>query len=957
MKRWNGWGDETVAYPLTGAARDYLRDEIGEGEIIPDARLEDVLARIPEANLPAGPGIATDREDRLRHARGQSLPDWVGMTIAGFKKVIDTPISGILTIIFPRAWYKRIMSLTALLSHWRSEPELARDIAEWREIPERQPQYARFPAGLHPAMASTIQDLGYHSLYSHQLKTWQLVNAGENPVIVTGTASGKTLAYNIPVIERLLRDPAARALYIFPTKALAQDQLRELYRLVESVKSKSDSLQFSIPVGVYDGDTPVHTRPAIRSNARLVISNPDMIHAGILPHHTQWAAFFENLQIIVLDEMHIYRGVFGSHVANVIRRLKRIAGFYGAKPQFVLTTATIANPAELATRLVEEPVTLVDEDGSSRGSKHFLVYNPPVVNRDLGIRRSALLESVRLAEDLLKFGVQTIIFGRSRRSIEIILSYLRQVSGDDSTETIRGYRSGYLPQERREIELGLRQGKVRAVVATNALELGIDIGGMGASLLVGYPGTIASTWQQAGRAGRSKDTSLTILVATANPLDQFLAHHPEYFFSRSPEQGLINPDNLLILLNHLRCAVFELPFKSDEPFGEVSGEKVGEFLEFLEDAETVHESRGKYFWMADAYPAEGVSLRSASPDRVLLQNADGEKVFIIGEIDLESAHRMVHPGAVYIHEAQTYFVEGLDLEQKVAALRPTEVDYYTEPRVDTTIRLIQTLQEKDRKVDSQIIATIAHGEIAVTSQVTGYRKVKWYTHEQLGMAELSLPPTQLNTTGYWLALSEESIEKLRAQNLWTGDPIRYGPNWLSQKERARARDGYRCQVCQRPEDGRAHDVHHKIPFRRFSNYLEANRLDNLVTLCPACHQRAEAAVRMRSGLAGVSYVLGNLAPFFLMCDSRDLGVQSDPKSPLTDGRPTVVLYDLVPAGIGFSQSLYESHDDLILRAYELVVDCECADGCPSCTGPAGESGDGGKIESLAILKCLLGLDP
>jgi DEAD/DEAH box helicase domain-containing protein len=687
-----------------------------------------------------------------------------------------------------------------------------------------------------------------------------------------------------------------------------------------------------------------------------------MLHTGILPHHTRWVEFLSNLQFVVIDEVHAYRGVFGSHVANVIRRLKRVARFYGAAPQFILTSATIANPEELAERLIEEPVVLVDGDGSARGTRHFVLYNPPLVDRELGIRRSALLESVRLAQDLLQYDVQTIIFGRARRTVELILTYLRQSdlppssSGLKTTghnhhrlpDSVRGYRSGYLPGMRREIERGLRQGEVRAVVATNALELGIDIGGMGASVLAGYPGTIAATWQQAGRAGRGSEASLAVLVTTASPLDQFLAKHPEYFFDRSPEHALINPDNLLILLAHLRCASFELPFWSGESFGNVPAEQLSEFLEFLREEGQVHRSGDKYFWMSDRYPAESLSLRSASSQRVLIQVPDEETWITIGEVDTESAPWMVHPEAIYMHEAQTYLVESLDLDLHQARMRPAEVDYYTEPRSETTVQLLEIFEE------SPVPGAIKRqGEINVTTQTVGFRKVRWFTHEQMGLGDLSLPPTDLQTTGYWIALSEETVAALRDQGLWTNDPNRYGQNWEGIKAQARARDGYRCQVCGIPEEGRAHDVHHKIPFRTFASYEQANQLHNLITLCPGCHRRVEAAVRMRSGLSGVGYALGNLAPFFLMCDTRDLGVHSDPSSPLAEGGPAVVIFDRVPAGIGFSQRLYEFHAELIQQAYELVSNCECIDGCPSCVGPAGENGVGGKKEALALLAKLV----
>jgi len=841
------------------------------------------------------------------------------------------------------------MPLASLLEFWKRDLETAPNLVAWQTLPPRPAQTHPFPEDLPDSVKRTLLASGIHTLYSHQFETWTHARARKNVILSTGTASGKTLSYNLPVFASLIVDPNARALYLFPTKALAQDQLTNLHSLITNLQ-----LPITLNAAIYDGDTPQSARSAIRRNARIVLSNPDMLHTGILPHHTNWLEFFSNLRFVVIDETHTYRGVFGSHVANVIRRLKRVAGFYGVKPQFILASATIGNPKELAEHIIEEPVHLIDRDGSARGPRHFIIYNPPITDPSLGLRKSSLLEGVRLSQDLLNQDVQSVIFARSRRSVEIILRYLQenqspvtnpQLPITNYSSLIRGYRSGYLPAQRREIEKGLREGTVKTVVATNALELGIDIGGLDAAILVGYPGTVASARQQAGRAGRGLETAAAVMIASASPLDQFLAHHPEYFFERSPEQALVNPDHLLILLEHLRCAMFELPFQKGEGFGSLSGDTVDEFLHFLLSNGEAHLSNEKYYWMADQYPAANISLRSASPQGVVLQTTMDGRPLTIGTVDGESALWMVHPGAIYLHEAQSFFVKDLNLEEHIAYLSPIQSDYYTEPLRGTEVAVLsesstETVRGGQKK----------WGELQVTTQVTGFRKRRWYTHENLGEEPLDLPPTELITTGYWVSLSEETISRLREAGVWTNDPNNYGPNWAQTRDRVRARDKYTCQVCGAVETNRQHDVHHKVPFRAFTSFVEANRLENLTTLCPSCHHKAEQNVRMRSGLSGLVYVLGNLAPLFLMCDAGDLGSHIEPVENQTFGQPTIVLYDAIPAGIGFSQKLFEMHDELMARALELVSECPCADGCPSCVGPGGENGYGGKREALEILK-------
>lgn len=863
------------------------------------------------------------------------------------------------------------MSIINVLSQWRANASIGGNIVNWHTLEPRSATFAPFPHDLHPNIAEALAKTGIEKLFSHQLNAWELISRGNHIVVATGTSSGKSLCYNLPVLNYLSNNPTGRALYLFPTKALAQDQKTALEAFLAKMPTSyalEDQEAKQVSVATYDGDTPNNIRKAIRNNFNLIFSNPDMLHTGILPHHTNWMEFFSELKFVIIDEIHVYRGVFGSHLANVLRRLKRIANFYGSKPQFILTSATIANPAEHASRLIEKDVKLIDKDGSGQGAKHLLIYNPPIVNRELGIRKSALHECVRLAEDLFSQNIQTLIFARSRRSVELILTYLREQKASnldkyatENSHDVRGYRSGYLPGLRRKIERGIRYGNVRTVVSTNALELGIDIGGLEAVLLVGYPGTIASTWQQIGRAGRGETPSIAVLISTAAPLDQYLAQHSEYLLSRSPEQALINPDNPLILLDHIRCAAFELPFEKGEEFGKAAQSDIDDILGILTEHGTLHNSGNRYFWMSDRYPAQTISLRSTAATSVQLQTQEELIRITIGDVDRASAPWMVHPGAIYMHEANSYIVESLDLKEHIALLKKTETDYYTEPRVQTDVTLIKVINHANVYGAKKYF-----GEIKVLSQYTGYRKVKWYTHEQLGIVEDNLPPTELLTMGYWIAIEESTVEALRSQGLWKDDLIDYGPNWSLQRNLARQRDDFRCKSCGIPEAGRSHDVHHKIPFRTYMSnfraygldqiteiYKIANQLDNLVTLCSNCHRRAETAVRVRTGLSGMAYLLNNLAPLSLMCAPSDIGVYSDPVSQLAEGQATVVLYEQIPAGIGFSQLLFETHDELIVRAFSLASTCECVDGCPSCVGPGGEMGYGGRNETLALLSGII----
>src|SRR6266446_2581048 len=556
-------------------------------------------------------------------------------------------------------------------------------------IPAREANFAPMPDWVRVDLAAVYGEKGVGQLYSHQAAAAAAVHTGRNTVVVTPTASGKTLCYNLPVLNAVLENPDTRALYLFPTKALAQDQLSELHDL-------SARLDHRFGVFTYDGDTPADARKAIRERGHIVLSNPDMLHTGILPHHTRWQRLFENLRYVVLDELHTYRGVFGSHLANVLRRLRRIARFYGSDPQFICSSATIANPGELASRLAETEFEVIEENGAPAGEKFFIFYNPPVVNRFLGIRRSYINETSRVAQEFLKHDLQTLVFANSRLNTEVLLTYLQQANPmpPGQPPAIRGYRGGYLPGERREIERGLREGRIRGVVSTNALELGIDVGSLDATVMAGYPGTIASTWQRAGRAGRRSGSSCAVLVASSAPLDQFIVRHPDYFFGNTPEHAYIQPDNLEVLVNHLKCAAFELPISPDEQFGNVN---LPQLCEQLGEAGFLHKSGGDWHWIDEAYPADTISLRSVTSDNFVIIDTTGEdkgKPEVIGEVDFSSALTTVHPKAIYIHQGQQYHVEHLDFKERKSYVKLFDEDYYTDAIRYTQVRVLEIAEEQ-----------------------------------------------------------------------------------------------------------------------------------------------------------------------------------------------------------------------------------------------------------------------
>nr|WP_151706045.1 DEAD/DEAH box helicase [Weizmannia acidilactici] len=649
----------------------------------------------------------------------------------------------------------RKKKLQDILEQLRMDRTFRERIVHWHTIEGKPAVTAPFPENVEPRVRSALENRGIKALYSHQVEAFNLAMSGKDFVAVTPTASGKTLCYNLPVLQTVIQNPNARALYMFPTKALAQDQKSEMNEIIGEAGVAVNSY-------TYDGDTPSSIRQRVRKAGHIVITNPDMLHSAILPHHTKWVSFFENLRFVVIDELHIYRGVFGSHVANVLRRLKRICRYYGSNPIFICTSATIQNPKELAENLTGKKMELIDKNGAPSGTKHFLFYNPPLVNKPLNIRRSATIEVRNIASELLKNKIQTIVFARSRVKVEIILKYLHEtVKHELGDKSIMGYRGGYLPTERRKIEQVLRNGDIYGIVSTNALELGVDIGQLQVCIMTGYPGTIASAWQQAGRAGRRQGESLVIMVAGSNPLDQYIVRHPEFFFNRSPETARINPDNLVILVDHVKCAAYELPFKKGETFG---GVEIEDVLEFLTDERILHRRGDAWYWMNDAFPSQNISLRSASQENVVIIDiTSAPDVRVIGEMDQFSAMTLLHEEAIYLHQAVQYQVEKLDWEEKKAFVREVAVDYYTDANLAVELRVL----EEDKACDLQG-AKIGYGDVMVRAMPTIFKKIKFNTHENIGSGPIHLPEMELHTNAVWFSLDENVMPKEQLESALIG---------------------------------------------------------------------------------------------------------------------------------------------------------------------------------------------
>ena len=752
------------------------------------------------------------------------------------------------------------MTVAEYIEHLKNSPAFMKNVACWRVLPERPARYGEFPKDLAPAAIEALRARGIEKPYLHQARAIELALQGKDFVVVTPTASGKTLCYNLPVLDAILKDEASRALYLFPTKALSADQSAELYSMIEAMGAP-------IKAYTYDGDTPASARTAIRQAGHVVVTNPDMLHQGILPHHAKWIKLFENLKYVVIDEIHAYRGVFGSNLANVIRRLKRICEFYGSKPTFICCSATIRNPKELAEAMTGVPMALVDENGAPAGERNVIFYNPPVVNEQLGIRAGSIPETRNIAASLLKNGVQSIVFGKSRLTVEVLVRYLKDMVRDPlgNAGLVRGYRGGYLPTQRREIERELRAGNVMCVVSTNALELGIDIGQLDACVLCGYPGTIASTWQQAGRAGRRGSVSLLIVVASSGPLDQYMMQNPEFFFEQSPEQALINPDNLYILLNHLKCAAYELPFNDTEKFAGLDDTE--ELLSYLEEQSILRRVGGRFYWMAEEFPQAGINLRSASDQNfVIVDISDPKKHRVIGEMDRFTVPMLLHEHAIYMHEGRQFQVEKLDFEEKKGYVREVNVGYYTDADLTTSLKVLDEFE-----TDEAGPIVRARGEVLVSSIVTLFKKIRFDTHENLGWGPVTLPELEMQTTACWWTLPEDMESEFEREP-------------------------------------------------------------------------------MKNAMVGLAHVLRHIAPMHLMCAPQDISVVYHVKDPYTN-KPTIYLYDSLPGGIGLSDRVFEMDRELLRRARELVMNCQCVDGCPGCVGPA--AGHGAKFTLIQILNRLL----
>ncbi len=777
----------------------------------------------------------------------------------------------------PPAPWAAAKGLEAVLGKWRGDASMRRSLRLDETLPAQEGRYAALPEDLAPAVREALAVRGVDRLYDHQARAFELARAGRHVVVATPTASGKSFCYHLPVLDRLARDREARALYLFPTKALSRDQEEGLRALIGDAGLDTGAI-------TYDGDTPGDARRAARERAGILLSNPDMLHAGILPHHAAWARFFSNLRYVVLDELHTYRGVFGSHLANVLRRLARVARFHGSSPTFLFASATIGNPAEHASRMIGAPVELVDRSGAPQGERHVLLYDPPVVDEPLGIRASYVKTAVRLTADLVRAEVPTLVFGQSRNTVETMLKYLRDRLEADHVDPdlIVAYRGGYLADTRRRIERGLRDGNIRCVVATNALELGIDIGSLDAVVCAGYPGNVAGLWQRFGRGGRRSGASASVLVTSSRPLDQYVASDPGFVIGAPVEHARIDPDNVEILVSHLKCAAFELPFEEGEPFGDVPPEAVGDALGFLEDHRVVHAAPnglGKkvWHWSTDAYPANHVSLRSVGWDNFVIIDLEGDRT--IAEMDWRSTHTMLHEQAIYQHEGEQYQVERLDFENHKAYVRKVEPDYYTDAMTHTRVSVLSEDDGAFVRLGAGHGIAAGVGDVSVVEKVVGYKKIKFHTHENVGYGDVRLPEMQMHTTSFWLTVPEDAVRAQRVDRALVIDALRGVGNAM-----------------------------------------------HLV-----------AAVGLMCDPHDLGQTLGDR--------SDPDGAPSSEGGAGFD--PTIFLYDHVPGGVGLAPRLFVEREALLLRTRALIEACPCKAGCPACIGP-GRVDEPSPMKALAL---------
>ncbi len=639
------------------------------------------------------------------------------------------------------------MDVVRLFGEIRREPQYRDQIVHEEQFPARPARFGALQRPLQVPLDDVLRRAGITRLYTHQAEALEAARGGESVIVTTGTASGKTLCYILPVLETLLRDPTARALFIYPTKALAQDQLDAL-----------GAFGLGLCVGTYDGDTPAEERRRLRQEAQILLTNPDMLHVGILPQHFRWTPFLKSLRYVVLDDMHVYRGVFGSHVALILRRLRRLCRLRGADPQIICTSATIANPEEFGRRLTGVPLRVIADDGAPRGPRRFALWNPPLVDRARMSRRSPYVEASWLLSALVRRGVRTIVFTKARKITELVYRYAAASLEDapDLAARISPYRAGYLPEQRREIEQRLFRGDLAGVVSTSALELGIDVGGLDAAVLVGYPGTMASVWQRAGRAGRGEEDSMAVLIALEDALDQYLMRQPAYFFGRPVEHATVDPDNPYVLAAHLRCAVSEIAlWPGDEA---LFGPRMTEVATALEELGVLVRRRDRWHPRSRAYPASGVDIRAASGD--LFRIVHGRTRRLIGTVDAARAFEQVHEGAIYLHQGDAYRVTRLDLSARTAVVEPDDGRYYTEARVLTDLVIVR--DHTSRPLGE---ATAHFGDARVTQQVTEYRRKQLFTDTVLGVEPLDMPEQELPTTALWVVLPNRLAEEVEAEGL------------------------------------------------------------------------------------------------------------------------------------------------------------------------------------------------